>query len=162
MKEALCFAVDASLGKLGRHLRSVGFDTRCEHQCLEGALFWQSIGAERIVLTRTRAVWQRYRNHRHLFIHSNAPWRQLVQVMRDLQIAASDLQPFSRCIICNHKIRSVERQAVRGRVPDYVWLRHSSFQACHRCRRIYWAGSHRQRMQNRLASLLIEEGNSNS
>ena len=152
MKRPFSFAVDASLGKLGRHLRASGFDTVCEHQH-EGKAFWHSIGPQRIILTRTGAVQQRCRHHPHLFIRHNDPWRQLLQVVRELGIAQEDVHPFSRCLACNCRIRSVVRETIRGRVPEFIWQRQSSFQACHRCQRVYWAGSHGQRMQRRLASL---------
>jgi len=160
MKRPLCFATDASLGKLGRHLRAAGFDTRCEHQSRETD-FWNVIGMERIVLTRTVAVRMLLENRHLLFIQENDPWRQMHQVVREIKIDAADLKPFSRCLACNRKTNSMERQTVRGRVPDYVWQRHSSFQVCDHCRRIYWPGSHHQRMGQRLANLFPKEGKNN-
>jgi len=158
MKHPLRFATDASLGKLGRHLRTAGFDTRCAHQSRE-ADFWNAIGATRIVLTRAAAVRKLCQKRRHLFIQDNDPWRQMQQVMQEFKIDAAELAPFSRCLACNRRISKVARQTVRGRVPDYVWQRHSSFQVCDCCGRIYWPGSHRQRMAQRLANLFQTEGN---
>lgn len=157
MKSPLRFATDASLGKLGRHLRAAGFDTRCEHQSRK-TKFWNAIGMDRIVLTRATAVRKRCANRGHLFIRDNDPWRQMRQVVRELKIDAADLKPFSRCLDCNRRIRAVERLTIRCCVPDYVWQRHTSFQACDHCRRIYWPGSHHQRMGRRLANLFSAEG----
>ena len=161
MKRPLCFATDASLGKLGRHLRAAGFDTCCEHQSQE-ADFWNVIGKNRIVLTRTVAVQKRFNNRRHLFVRHNDPWRQIQQVVQEMQVTAADIEPFSRCLTCNHRLHSAERETVRGRVPDYVWQRYSSFQVCDQCRRIYWPGSHRQRMEQRLANLFLTKERDNS
>ena len=160
MKRPLRFATDASLGKLGRHLRAAGFDTCCEHQSRKPD-FWNAIGMDRVILTRTGTVHKRYRKRLHLFIRDNDPWRQMRQVVREMQITMADLRPFKRCLACNCRIRPVNRETIKGRVPDYVWQRHSSFQACEHCRRIFWAGSHHQRMGQRLANLFSAEGKKN-
>ncbi|MBC2713096.1 MAG: hypothetical protein HGJ94_19530 [Desulfosarcina sp.] len=146
------FATDTTLGKLGRHLRAAGFDTLCQHQCRRGD-FFDTVEADRVILTRTTAVKVRFKSRPLVFIRNNDPFQQMMQVVRELGIGQSDLRPFSRCLECNMVISQVGRDAVRGRVPDYVWQRHQTFHACGKCRRIYWAGSHHDRMCNRLAAI---------
>ena len=146
------FATDTTLGKLGRHLRAAGFDTLCQHQCRSGG-FFDTIEADRVILTRTTAVKVRFQSRPLVFIRDNDPLQQMMQVVRELRIEPSHLRPFSRCLECNMDISRVDRDAVRGRVPDYVWQRHQTFHACGKCRRIYWAGSHHDRMCNWLAAI---------
>ncbi|BBO67167.1 hypothetical protein DSCA_10970 [Desulfosarcina alkanivorans] len=146
------FATDATLGKLGRHLRTAGFDTLCQHQNRCGD-FFNTIDGQRIILTRTMAVRQKFKHRHLLFIRDNDPLRQMMQVVRELGVQPNDLRPFSRCIACNTAIAPLDRDEARGRVPDYVWQRHRAFHRCDSCRRIYWAGSHRQRMGKRLDAI---------
>lgn len=142
------FATDASLGKLGRLLRAAGFDTHCEHE--SGASdFWRTIAPDRIVLTRTRRIQTRLKGRRLIFVMSNDPAAQLRQVIGTLNIGPADVAPFCRCLCCNTPIRRMDRQAARGRVPDYVWQVQTDFHTCDRCKRIYWAGSHHERMCRR-------------
>lgn len=153
MKARLRFATDAALGKLGRHLRAAGFDTCCAHQSRHPD-FLATVGRDRVILTRTTAVQQRFAGRPLIFISSNDPIRQMIQVMQDLCIRQEDLRPFSRCLTCNQVVRPVEKHEIRDRVPAYVWQRHSSFKTCRQCRRIYWAGSHRDRLAMRLSAIL--------
>lgn len=154
------FATDASLGKLGRHLRAAGFDTQCEHQSRDDD-FLGTIDAKRVILTRTKAVKPRFKDRRLVYIHDNDPLRQMMQVVRELNIRASDCKPFSRCIACNRQIQPIDKQTIQNRVPAFVWQRHSSFHACGQCHRIYWAGSHQDRMGKRLATIFLKQESEN-
>ena len=152
MRPAPGFAVDASLGKLGRHLRSAGFDTLCQHQS-RGADLFDTIDDERVILTRTKLLRSRFNNHPLVFIRDNDPLKQMKQVLRELNLKWCDVNLFSRCIVCNDNLSTVDREAVKGLVPTYVWHCHHPFHACAKCGRIYWAGSHHDRMCNRLAAI---------
>lgn len=152
MKRDFRFATDAALGKLARHLRAAGFDTCCAPQSVQ-ADFWRTIAPERIILTRTKALRLRFKDRNPVFISENEPWRQFLQVVRELKIEAGDLHPLSLCMVCNRRLHDVDRQSVKGRVPDYVWQRHARFRTCDRCRRLYWAGSHPGRMEQRMAAI---------
>jgi uncharacterized protein len=146
------FATDATVGKLGRHLRSAGFDTLCQHQNRSGD-FFDTIDDERIILTRTTWLHLRFKHRPLVFIRDNDPFQQMVQVVRELRLGLDDLNPFTRCLECNADIRQLNREAVTGRVPAYVWQRHHAFHACGECGRIYWAGSHHDRMRKRLSAI---------
>lgn len=150
------FATDATVGKLGRHLRSAGFDTLCQHQSRR-VNFFETIDSERVILTRTRLVKLRFKLRPLVFIRDNDPYRQMIQVVRELKLGWCDLTPFSRCLECNEEILQVDRVTVAGRVPAYVWQRHHSFHACAKCGRIYWAGSHHDRMAQRLSAIFKQK-----
>lgn len=152
------FATDASLGKLGRLLRAAGFDTQCAHQS-KAADFWGRIEPDRIALTRTHGIQKRLAGHPLVFIDHNDPVAQLRQVATRLAIDASELRPFSRCLVCNIPIRPVDRQQVSGRVPFYVWHCQHRFFTCDSCKRIYWAGSHHQRVRRRFDLIFKRKDN---
>jgi uncharacterized protein len=152
MKRDFRFATDAALGKLARHLRTAGFDASCAPQSAQDD-FWLTLDPERIILTRTSALRLRYKHRHPLFIRDNDPWRQFVQVVRELNILSDDLHLFSRCLVCNRKLHDVDRQTVKGRVPDYVWQSLARFRTCDRCQRVYWSGSHSGRMEKRMAAI---------
>ena len=152
MRRRIRFATDATLGKLGRYLRAAGFDTRCEHQNRRTD-FMASVATDRIILTRTKTVEQRFQNRRLIFIRENDPFLQLVQVVRALELKPDDGKPFSRCLSCNRLIEPVERQAVRERVPAYVWQQQTAFHTCRQCGRVYWPGSHHDRMTKQLEAV---------
>ncbi len=154
------FAVDATLGKLGRHLRSAGFDTLCQHQSRDED-FFDTIDGERVILTRTRLLKLRFNSRPLVFIRDNDPFQQMKQVVRACDLRWRDAKLFSRCLACNEKLLRVDREAVAGLVPAYVWHRHDTFHACGRCDRIYWAGSHHDRMCRRLSAIFQDEDEKN-
>jgi hypothetical protein len=156
MKGTIRFATDAALGKLGRHLRAAGFDTRCAPQRRQLA-FFDAVGVDRVILTRTMAVKKRFTARPLIFVRSNNPLDQLTQVFGELNIQKDDLRPFSRCLGCNQRVHPVDRQTIKGRVPTFVWQRHTSFHTCRLCRRIYWAGSHHDRLVMQLSALFTSQ-----
>jgi uncharacterized protein with PIN domain len=152
------FATDATLGKLGRHLRAAGFDTVCQHE--RGThIFFNALETDRIILTRTVKVQVRYKHRPLLFIRDNDPIEQMIQVFKDLNIGPADINPFSRCLICNLEITPIEKQYLQGKVPVFIWQHHQKFYICNSCKRIYWSGSHHRRLTQRFETLFkIKDG----
>jgi uncharacterized protein with PIN domain len=146
------FEAERTLGKLAKWLRLLGFDTRCESETGR-----DENGRERILLTRTRRRWQRSGQRRCLLIEADSPFEQLREVIRALSIEPGDIQPFSRCIVCNTPIAAVEKSAVRDRVPDYVWETQEVFRQCRSCLRVYWSGTHTERSRRCIAGLFGAE-----
>jgi uncharacterized protein with PIN domain len=147
------FAADAMLGRLARWLRVIGADTVYDSSMDDAALARIAIEQERIVLTRDRALPQEWRIPRVLVIESEAPLEQLRQVAE-----AFDLEwrgrLFRRCSLCNAPLSPIPAAGVEGRVPERVFREQERFAECGRCRRVYWEGSHTQRMRRVLERAL--------
>jgi uncharacterized protein with PIN domain len=62
-------------------------------------------------------------------------------------------EALTRCIECNAELQSRVPATVAERVPPYVRLTQSKYSECPDCGRIYWAGTHWQRMREVLAGL---------
>ena len=154
------FATDATLGKLGRQLRAAGFDTRCQHEN-HRADFFETMDSRRVILTRTKVIERRFQGRLLVFIRDNDPLQQMVQVVHELNIEPDQLRPFSRCLVCNTPTTPVDRDAVIERVPEYVWQRQSNFHHCDQCRRVYWAGSHHDRLCERLDAIFQHKKETN-
>ena len=75
------------------------------------------------------------------------------QVMVACHLTPAPTAP-RRCPRCNVTLASRTKAEATGRVPEFVWSRHDAFQECPACGRIYWAGSHRQRMDETIRALL--------
>jgi uncharacterized protein len=146
------FAVERTLGRLGKWLRLLGFDAVLETECPPGG-FVGCCGAGRILLTRTRRVLAAHPGLKAVFIRANGPFEQIGEVLRALAITACDVKPFSRCLRCNLPIGPITREEARGAVPDYVWQTQLGFSRCPRCERTYWAGTHTARSLERIKTL---------
>jgi len=134
------FATEETLGRLTKWLRLLGFDT-CEDssQVNESG---PALDRDRYRLTRTRKRYEQLQGNRGIFIQANEPAQQIREVIRALNISKKDINPYSRCLVCNTLIEPVDREGVRYAIPDYIWEHCEKFRQCRRCRKIYWAGSH--------------------
>jgi uncharacterized protein with PIN domain len=74
-------------------------------------------------------------------------------LISSLSIGNDELRPFSRCSLCNAGLFQIPREAAFGAVPDYVLETASDFRMCPECSRVYWPGSHRQKMFDELESV---------
>ena len=150
------FITDRTLGKLARKLRALGFDTvywgggKLEEAAKEAA------AEGRVLLTRSRRVQERGEGFQVLVVEANDPEGQIHQVLSDLQLRPAADRIFSRCLICNEVLLPVPKGEVEGRVPDFIYRSYDSFHICPRCRRIYWPGTHFQRMKKEMAKTIGE------
>ncbi len=72
----------------------------------------------------------------------------------DLQYHLKDhINPFSRCLKCNEPLGEIERSRIEDRVPERIFASFANFSICPKCERIYWPGSHLERMKKKLESL---------
>jgi len=133
------FRVERTLGKLLKWLRILGFDAISDRLPENSYLVTASNDDDRIWITKTK---QTSSNEGIIYISTNNPIDQLRQVIVALDIQLHTLRPFSRCSECNNELIIVDRQKIRGQVPDYIWETHHKFQSCNICQKIFWPGSH--------------------
>jgi hypothetical protein len=139
------FVLDVHLGKLAAHLRMLGFDASYRNDAGDDQLVGESVSGDRILLSRDRALVADPRLTRTFRIRSGDPARQLAEVIGRFQLQ-SLLRPFSRCLRCNEPLVSVARAEVLESLPPRVRLSQTEFRRCPSCRRVYWPGTHQDRM----------------
>ena len=145
----ITFALDASLGRLTKYLRLMGFDA--EYQAGgDAAAFFRGVGDDRIALTRIRQLCGRLPQKDWYLVQDDDPDAQVGFVLAACRIEMGDLRPFSRCIQCNRPVQALEKETLRGRVPEYVWQTQTRFSGCPRCGKVFWSGSHTQRAQEKI------------
>lgn len=153
-KMKMRFALESSLGRLAKWLRILGFDSVYVPGIPENSFF--NFGMKgRILLTRTQKIRDKNPGLDLLLIRFNDPLDQLRQVVSDLNLRFSDINPFSRCIRCNCLLHDIPKDEVRGLVPDYVYETQCNFSRCPVCRRIYWPGTHFEKSMKFIHELFI-------
>jgi uncharacterized protein len=140
------FALDVGLGRLAGFLRMLGFDTLWRNDFADDELARLSRDEERIVCTRDLGLLKRAEVRHGYYPRSPDPAHQLVEVVRRYQLTAR-MRPFTRCLACNASLAAAGRDEVLDRIPEGVAATHSRFQQCPECRRVFWPGTHHQRMQ---------------
>jgi uncharacterized protein with PIN domain/sulfur carrier protein ThiS len=139
------FVLDVHLGTLARHLRMLGFDTLYSNRATDEELVGLSLGEERVLLSRDRALVSRPELRRAFHIAPQQPLLQLTAIVRRLDLAGS-MKPFSRCLRCNTQLTEVRKSEIEGQLPPRVRELFDEFRRCGGCGRVYWRGSHYERM----------------
>lgn len=160
--EATRFLADAMLGHLARWLRIMGYDTAWEPEGEDGALVRRALEEERILLTRDRRLAEEWRIRNVVVLDEEHPSGQLRQVVGRLGLTWRE-GLFTRCSRCNEPLAALPVEEVRRRqedaerpVPERVLEKASRFRRCPSCGRVYWEGSHAERIRRRLERLLGE------
>lgn len=147
------FFADAMLGKLARWMRTLGYDVEYENSIEDKTLVERAEKDGRIILTRDRLLVERRRARgRSLFISSENTGEQLKQIVAAYGLPEGGF--LTRCLRCNALLEEVDREAVEGKVPPYIYETAERFTVCLKCGRVYWAGSHRVNMVRDLERLL--------
>jgi uncharacterized protein len=146
------FITDVHLGKLARYLRMLGFDTLYENDFSDEEIIERALREMRIILTRDLGILKNKRVTHGYFLRHTHPLQQLKEVLRrfDLQ---EKIAPFSRCLACNGELLSVEKKDIEASLLPETKRYYATFFQCPRCKRIYWEGSHHDRMKKIIASL---------
>ncbi|HHW63925.1 MAG TPA: Mut7-C ubiquitin/RNAse domain-containing protein [Rhodocyclaceae bacterium] len=147
------FIADAHLGGLARLLRLTGFDTLYDNHYDDAEIVGIAVREGRIVLTRDRELLKRRELTHGCFVHALKPELQAMEIFRRLDLCRS-ARPFSLCLECNAPLRAIDKADVAHRLPPDVRARHARFSTCDRCRRVFWEGSHWQRMRGVVDRLL--------
>jgi hypothetical protein len=133
------FRVDRSLGKLLKWLRILGYDAISDRFAENSYQVSAANADDRIWITKTKLTPP---IAGIINISAKNPIDQLRQVIVALRIQRHSLRPFTRCSACNSDLINVDRETVRGQVPDYIWETHRQFRTCNFCQKIFWPGSH--------------------
>jgi uncharacterized protein with PIN domain len=147
------FVVDTMLGRLARWLRVIGYDTAYPGAVEDERLLALARDEDRVLVTRDVRL-ARAAGRQGCLVRAASLDGQLVEIIGALGLAPSQAAWFSRCMACNARLVDEAPEAVRGRVPPRVFAGHDRFMGCPGCGRVYWWGSHADRMQERLSALL--------
>ena len=152
------FVLDAHLGRLAFHLRMLGFDAVYRTDVDDDTLADISIREGRVLLSRDRRLLERgeiIRGHR---VRETNPRLQLMEIVQRLDLYRL-ISPFTRCIRCNSVLQFVDKLAILHRLPPRVIESYSEFRICPGCGKVYWQGTHVQRMKAFIEEALKERNN---
>jgi len=139
------FVLDVHLGRLARTLRLLGFDAVWRNDTTDDELAAISADDERTLLTRDRGLLKRAKvTHGHL-VRETDRRRQVVEVLRQFDLFGA-ITPFGRCLRCNGVLEPVAKAEVEHRLPPRTRREYADFRTCPGCGRVYWKGSHYDRL----------------
>ncbi|RMF75005.1 MAG: twitching motility protein PilT [Acidobacteria bacterium] len=147
------FVLDVHLRTLARRLRMLGFDAAWPGDVPDETLAALSVDEGRILLTRDRGLLKRRDVLRGYCPRSPDPERQVREVVRRFDLGRL-ARPFTRCIACNAELAPARAEEIAGAVPADILRRHARFARCRACGRVYWPGTHFERMSALVAELV--------
>jgi uncharacterized protein len=150
------FIADINVGKLAKMLRMMGFDTLIFKGADDADMLTLAAAEDRIVLSRDTRLMERRGIARGkikaILIKSDKAAEQIKQVMETLHIRETP-QPFVLCLECNERLVPRTKEEVAGRVPEYVFKTQQEYMECPACCRVYWKGTHWEKMTEKLNKL---------
>jgi len=140
------FVADVMLGSLSRWLRLFGFDTLYRNDFTDRELIKISLQEDRIVLTRDNALARSRLLKKVLLIQSESIKEQIKEVLSIIPISCDLLNLRPRCPVCNGETESIIKEKIKEEIPDYVAISNQEFIICKSCGKIYWHGTHKDRI----------------
>ena len=147
------FIADAHLGKLAKYLRILGFDTVYHSDLDDNEIINLSLEEHRIILSKDKELLQNKKVTHALRIHSESPIDQLLEVIFRLDVKEY-IKPFRLCTICNNKLEFINKEDILPRLLPKTRENYNEFYICQNCNKIYWKGSHYDRLKLRLGEFI--------
>lgn len=147
------FLADNMLGKLARWLILLGYDAawaadgRSDLELLE-----QAHREGRVFLTRDTKI-PDVAGLVKVVIREQRFEGQLRHVARELGLRPDPAKAFTRCTYCNEPLAGLPREEALPLVPPLVRALDTPFFRCPRCKRVYWNGTHTERVLKKLQRL---------
>jgi len=138
------FVADVMLGRLARFLRFRGYDVEYDHRATDEELLLKS--RRRIVLTKDLPLASRIKDGRVYLVEETGAEKQFAEILCQFPQSFPGTSRAIRCLVCNSKIKRIAKRKIEHLVPPFIFRRFSEFYFCANCRRIYWPGSHYERM----------------
>jgi uncharacterized protein len=140
------FVADVHLGNLARKMRILGLDVTFRNDFSDASLLEINRKEMRTLLTMNRHLLMHNSVRYGYLVRAPHPLEQLCEVCRRFNLL-KELKPFTRCANCNGLLQSVAKSEVIERLEPKTRLYFDSFVRCEECSKIFWEGSHVDRLR---------------
>jgi uncharacterized protein with PIN domain len=156
--DELHFLCDEMLKGLARWLRAAGYDTEvCAAGVPDRLLLHRAIHDKRLLLTRDYKLLEfRFAENPVIWLDCNNTESCITALSKKIPVNWL-LNPFSRCLRCNTPLITASADKIR-RVPEASQKLAHPLLYCPACDKVYWEGSHVERMRARLNSWARQSG----
>ncbi|MEA3279139.1 MAG: Mut7-C RNAse domain-containing protein [Thermodesulfobacteriota bacterium] len=143
------FVVDVNVGKLALLLRMLGLDAVYSPKYVDRDILCFSREEKRIVLSKDTGLLECKQIIFGRHVQSVYPDDQLIEIIKFFGINGP-FKFFTRCLRCNKKLVPISKKDILHRLEPKTKKYFNRFKICTQCRRIYWQGSHHEKMIIRL------------
>ena len=149
------FVLDVHLGRLAGYLRMLGFDTLYRNDYDDADLARISQHEQRILVTSDRRLLMRKQITGGYLMRARLPRQQIRELMTRYQLFDRPTG-LVRCRDCNGIIRRVDKKDIQSQLLPLTRKYYQTFYQCENCNKIFWQGSHYERMQALISSILAD------
>lgn len=147
------FILDVHLGRLARILRMLGFDVLYRNDYDDPEIIRIGLEEHRIILTRDRRMlFNKSITHGH-WLHSTNSAEQAREVLERFDLHRQ-IRRFLRCPLCNGLLQAVKKEAVLEQLEPLTKKYYTEFYQCPDCLKLYWKGSHYDRIVDKLNGIV--------
>ncbi len=146
------FIVDVNLGKLARNLRLIGLDTLYDNTFSDREIVSIARAQKRIILTRDVGLLKHKDVNHGYWVRVTSPANQIIEVINKFDLISA-IDPFSICLECNGKIDPVKKEDIADDLLPRTRDLFDEFYQCQNCGKIYWKGSHYEKMLKTITRL---------
>jgi uncharacterized protein with PIN domain len=151
--DSLRFVCDAMLGGLARWLRAAGYDACWRSDIGDWDLIRLAIREGRLLLSSDSGIFKigvvRDGEIPAFFVPRGLDvQQQLGLILARFHLAI--LEP--RCMACGGALLEIPKEQAQDRAPERSFEWADRFWECDRCRRLFWQGTHWQRISEKLRS----------
>ena len=147
------FIADVNIHDVVKTMRALGLDVMEDRTLSSGEIADISRNEKRIILSTSRQLLKLRRVAHGIFIRPRHREEQVRRIVDRLSLR--DLcKPFSRCLRCNTLLEAVAKNAVWKRIPPKTRKRCNDFARCPSCDRLYWKGTHYQKIKAKVDRIL--------
>lgn len=146
------FVLDVHLGKLAAYLRLLGFDALYYNDCDDLELAELSASEQRLLLTCDLLLLMRKQVSYGYCVRNRQPKQQLLEILSHFDLT-SKTRPFTRCMHCNGITKPVDKQLIESQLLVKTKKYYDEFFQCKSCKKIYWKGSHYQKLKKMIDNL---------
>lgn len=143
------FILDVHLGKLAKLLRLLGFDVYYQNRFSDKDIIALIKNEERILLTRDIGLLKHKAVQWGYWLRSTLPMEQAKEVVQRFDLGDL-MKPFTRCLLCNGVLEKVDKETIIGQLPPNTIAYFHEFYQCPHCKKVYWKGSHYDRMKQQV------------
>ena len=150
------FLCDAMLGSLARWLRFFGYDCTYIDPSVEDSEVLSAARKDgRWLLTRDQELASF--GPRTMLVRSEELEAQLREVFARHQLCPEPNLAESRCAECNGELQDVDPEDLTDCVPPYVVETAPRFRQCRECLRVYWPGTHTEKILRRMERVVANK-----
>jgi len=138
------------LGNLAKKLRVLGYDSKYFSSIEDDKLILIAKNEKRIIITKDEQLTKKAEKQEigFVLIRGSDESEQIMQINAKINLGTFVIDTNnSRCIVCNGNLQSVEKYRIIGKIAEGILEREKKFWMCDSCKKIYWEGTHFEKLQ---------------